>query len=288
MIILTGASGKTGRAVLRACIERNLEVRAVVHRPDQVQTALELGAKEVESGDLQDERFLRKVFRGGQAVYHICPNVHPEEISIGQGVIHAARSAGIEHFVYHSVLHPQIEAMPHHWKKLRVEEALFESGLEYTILQPTVYMQNVLGQWKSILERGVYTVPYPAATRLSMIDLDDLGEAAALVLSGSEHRGAIYELVGTEPLSQQDVADSLGALLGRPVRVEVTPLDVWEAQARSAGQSNFAIDTLLQMFRYYASHGLCGNSRVLRWLLGREPHSFEDFLRTQLSKMAPR
>ena len=56
----------------------------------------------------------------------------------------AARRAGIRHLVYHSVLHPQVEAMPHHWQKMRVEEQLFAAGLPYTILQPAAYMQNVL------------------------------------------------------------------------------------------------------------------------------------------------
>ena len=63
------------------------------------------------------------------SVYHVCPNVSPDEIAIGRVSIAAARSAGVEHFVYHSVLHPQTEAMPHHWLKLRVEEALITSGL---------------------------------------------------------------------------------------------------------------------------------------------------------------
>ncbi|MCL4562814.1 MAG: NmrA family NAD(P)-binding protein [Chloroflexi bacterium] len=278
MIIVTGAGGKTGRAVLQACSRRKLKVRAVVHHPDQTQKALDLGAEEALWGDIQDDQFLEEAFRDGEAVYHICPNVHPEEISIGRAVIQAARSAGVGHIVYHSVLHPQVEVMPHHWKKLRVEEALFASGLEFTILQPTVYMQNVLAQWKSITERGVYLVPYPVETRLSLLDLEDLGEVVAAVLCEPQHRGAVYELVGTPPMSQQEVAEALSAVIGRSVRAEESSLDVWERQARAAGQSDFAIGTLLGMFRYYAEHGLWGSPQVLRWLLGREPHTFQEFL----------
>ncbi len=70
-------------------------------------------------------------------------------------------------FVYHSVLHPQIEAMPHHWAKMRVEEMLFAAGFDLTILQPTAYMQNILGAWRGIVEDGVFRVPYPVETRLS-------------------------------------------------------------------------------------------------------------------------
>ena len=77
-------------------------------------------------------------------------------------VIGAAREADVEHLVFHSVLHPQIEAMPHHWQKMRVEELLLQSGLHYTILQPTIYMQNILASWDAISQNGVYPVPYAA------------------------------------------------------------------------------------------------------------------------------
>ncbi len=63
---------------------------------------------------------------------------------IGKLVIDEARKAGVKHFVYHSVLHPQTEKMNHHWQKMHVEEMIFESGLPFTILQPAPYMQNLL------------------------------------------------------------------------------------------------------------------------------------------------
>jgi uncharacterized protein YbjT (DUF2867 family) len=185
----------------------------------------------------------------------------------------------VEHFAYHSVLHPQTETMPHHWQKLRVEEMLLASGLVFTILQPAAYMQNVLAHWKTICQEGVYPVPYAVATRLSLVDLDDVAQAAALVLTETDHRSATYELVGTEGLSQDEVAATLSKVLGRPVEVEVVPLDSWEKGARHAGLGDYAVETLLKMFRYYERHGFSGSPRVLTWLLGRPPASFEVFVR---------
>jgi len=216
--------------------------------------------------------------RGVQAVYHICPNVSPGEVAIGQAAITAACSAGAEHFVYHSVLHPQTEAMPHHWQKLRVEEQLFESGLFYTILQPSAYMQNVLVHWDQILEQGVYPVPYAVETRLSMVDLEDVAAAAAVVLTERGHAGATYELVGTEALSQTEVATVLGQQLGRPVRAEVVPLEAWERRARVSGLGDYQVETLVKMFRYYECYGFWGNPRVLGWLLRRPPTTFAAFV----------
>ena len=114
-----------------------------------------LGAEKVIVGDMYDESAIRFAMQGVQSVYHICPNMNPEEIEIGNLVIEEANRAGVEHFVYHSVLHSQTEKMKHHWAKLRVEEIILESGIPFTILQPAPYMQNLLVGWKSIVEDGV-------------------------------------------------------------------------------------------------------------------------------------
>ncbi len=278
MILVTGAAGKTGRAVVRALVARGAAVRALVYRPTQVAPLKELGAQELIVGDMRDLPTLEEAVQGVRALYHICPNMSPDELTIGQLVVGAARSAGVAHFVYHSVLHPQTEAMPHHWGKLRVEEHLFESGLPYTILQPAAYMQNMLTGWNSIVEYGVYRVPYPLETRLGMVDLQDVAAAAAGVLTQLGHQGATYELAGAEALTQTGVAGILSSALGRTVRAEAVPLDVWETGARQAGLGDYQVETLIKMFRYYESYGLWGNPNVLRWLLGRPPTTFAAFV----------
>ncbi len=204
--------------------------------------------------------------------------MHPEEVTIGEVVIAAARSAGCEHFVYHSVLHPQTQAMPHHWRKLRVEEKLFEADLPFTILQPAAYVQNVHAGWRDVADRGVYAVPYAAETRISMVDLEDIAEAAAIVLTEPGHRGATYELSGPGDLSQTQVAAILAERLGRRVGVEVVPLETWRRRARRSGLGDAQIETLAKMFRYYERFGLRGNPRVLGWLLRRPPADFASFV----------
>jgi uncharacterized protein YbjT (DUF2867 family) len=278
VILVTGAAGKTGRAVIRALIARGETVRALVHRPDQVRAIQDLGVQEVVVGNMRDRAAMEQVARGAWAIYHICPNMHPDEVAIGQVVIAAARAAGVERLVYHSVLHPQTEAMPHHWQKLHVEEKLFESGLPYTILQPAAYMQNVLAYWNQIVEQGVYPVPYSVEARLSLVALEDVAEAAGIVLTESRHIGATYELAGPEPLSQVEVAATLSQRLGRPVHAQTVPLDEWERKARTSGMSDYAIETLLQMFRYYDRFGLCANPNVLTWLLHRPATTFAAFI----------
>jgi len=278
MILVTGAAGKTGLAVIQGLRAGGAEVRALVRREEQVAAAASAGARETVVGDMRDARVLGAAHQGATAVYHICPNMSPDEVHIGRMMLAAARSAGVAHFVYHSVLHPQTEGMPHHWNKLLVEAALFESGLPYTILQPASYMQNVLGEWKSILERGVYAVPYTVETRLGMVDLKDVGQVAARVLTDPGHQGAIYELAGPEILTPREVADVLSRELRRPVRAEEVPLDEWTARARARGMNDYQIKTLVKMFGYYDAYGFVGNPTVLSCLLGRPATSFQAFV----------
>ena len=279
MILITGAAGKTGRAIIQALSKRGETVRALVHRADQVASLKALGVDDVIIGDVRDQANMDHAVHDVRAIYHIAPNVSPDEVTIGKSIITAAQSADVERFVFHSVLHPQIEAMPHHWQKMRVEELLFESGLPFTILQPAAYMQNVLASWNQIIENGRYRVPYSTETRLSLVDLEDVAEAAALVLSGPGYGGATIELVGTLAMSQAAIAQTLADQLQRPVEAEVMSLEEWERVARSSGLGDYQVLTLMKMFCYYESHGFIGNPNALSCLLGRQPTSFAEFIK---------
>jgi len=279
MILVTGAAGKTGNAVVRALVARKADVRGLVRRPEQAASLEALGVAEVAIGSFGDPRALREAAAGAHAIYHICPNVSPEEFRFAEAVVAAAEANRIRRFVYHSVLHPQIEAMPHHWQKRKVEEMLFTKDFELTILQPTAYMQNIFGAWRGSEQDDVLRFPYPVETRISLVDLEDVAEAAALVLTNDGHGGATYELAGTAPLSQSEVAATIGAVLGKTIRVEAETIDAWAARAGDAGMNSYARVALTAMFRYYAQHGLVGNCNTLGWLLGRAPGDLARFAR---------
>lgn len=277
MILVTGAGGKTGKAVIRALGARGAQVRAFVRNATHEMALKAIGACEVVTGAMDDDAALMRAMDGIAAIYHICPNVSPDEVPFAEAIVAAAEAAEVPRIVYHSVLHPQIEAMPHHFAKMRVEELLFSSELDFTILQPTAYMQNLLGEREHMAREGVFRVPYPVETRLSLIDLDDIAEAAALVLTGDGHAYATYELAGTPPLSQVEIADTFSTTLGRPIRAEAESIKAWQQRARTAGISEHAITTLTKMFLSYANDGLKGNPNVLRWLLGRPPTTLAEF-----------
>ena len=275
MILITGAGGKTGRTLIKA-LSKVESVCGFVHREEHISVLKSLGAEKIIVGDLRDETAIRSAMQGVRAVYHICPNMSPDEAAIGNLAIGEARKAGVEHFVYHSVLHPQTEKMNHHWQKLRVEEMLFESGLPFTILQPAPYMQNLLASWKNIVEDGVLRVPYSINSKFSFVDLEDVTEAVKVVLTEPGHIKATYELAGISPLSHVEVAEIFEKVLKRDVRAEKEEIRDWRSRVR--GMSEYAVENLVKMFEYYDEWGLVGNPNVLRWLLKREPTSSEKFV----------
>jgi uncharacterized protein YbjT (DUF2867 family) len=283
MILITGAGGKTGRALVKV-LSKVESVCAFVHRKQQVSVLKSLGAEKAIVGDLSDETTIRSAMQDVRAIYHICPNMNSDEFAIGRLVINEARKVGVEHLVYHSVLHPQTGKMNHHWQKLRVEEMIFESGIPFTILQPALYMQNLLTGWKSIVEDGVLRVPYSIHSKFSFVDLEDVAAAAKIVLTEPNHTNAIYELAGTEPTSHAEVAEIMSRILNRDVRAEKEKIGDWKLRAERSPEGTqskrdkYAIENLVRMFEYYDQWGLVGNPHVLKWLLRREPTSIESFI----------
>lgn len=189
MIAITGAGGKTGLALLEALAKRGVATRGLVHKATDQAAITAAGAVESVMGKIEMHSAIEALLRGVDAVYHICPNMHPDEVAIGATLIACAQAAGVKHLVYHSVLHPHVAAMPHHWHKLLVEEQIFASGIPFTVLQPTAYMQNLLGYWKSIRQTGLYAVPYPVTTRLSLVDLKDVAVVWSVAASQTALRG---------------------------------------------------------------------------------------------------
>lgn len=287
MILLTGAAGKTGRAILQALARRGEVVRVLVRTHEQSIFLSNLGAQDSLIGDLRDKSTVAQAVQGCESIYFICPNLTPDEVQIGESLLESARVANAHRFVYHSVLHPHVESMPHHWQKMRMEERLFESGIDFTILQPCAYMQNILSNWKSIIEQGVYAVPYATSARISIVDINDVAEAAAVVLTDEKHSNAIYELAGPQPLSQVEVAAILSTILGIVVKPATIDRKVWAESDQKSNFSDYQIKTLLLMFEYYEKYGLVGNSNILSQLINRTATTFENFLNHHIPNVQP-
>lgn len=283
LILVTGASGKTARACITRLFERGASVRALVRRSEAAEDLRRQGVREAVVGDMFDTSVMEAAIHGVQKILHICPPMHPQEESLGRDMIALAQRAGVEQFVLWSVLHPHI-GVPHHQRKQRVEAALIDSGLTFTILQPGRYMQHLETIWPQVRATGVHAFPFSTASRFSLAHLDDLAEAATNVLTNPGHENAIYELAGPHALSQDDCARIISEVLRSHVKAEATSLEAFCAKARAAGLPEWRIETLSVMNRHYDAHGLEGNSNLLRWLLKREPKSFGDYVREMAAR----
>ena len=278
LILVTGASGKTGRRCIAHFIETGANVRALVRRQDAARELDAAGVRDVIIGDMFAPDVMDAALAGASQVLHICPPMHPREDELAFEMIARAKAAGVVRFVMWSVLHPHID-VPHHRRKQKAEAALIDSGLPFTILQPGRYMQHLETIWKSVCEDSVHAFPFSTGSRFSLAHLDDLASAAAIVLTTPGHANAIYELAGPQALSQEDCARIISEVLGRPVRAQAAPLEASLEKARAAGVPDWRVETLRVMNRHYDAHGLEGNGNVLRWLLGREPKTFADYVR---------
>lgn len=259
-----------------AFLKKGYLVKAFVHSTKQTSKINERIC--IFSGDLTSSLDLSQAMEGVTAIYHICPNMHPAEVAIGRHMIRLARLNGIHHFVYHSVLHPQIREMPHHWKKMRVEGLLFKSGLNFTILQPTAYMQNLLAYKPAIMSDGVYAVPYNGQTRISMVDVRDVAEVAAGIILNEDHYGSTYELADDDICSQLELAGKFSAACRRVIAFREIPRDEWRHTMVQSSMPAYSIDALLRMFEYYERFGFIGNGIVLKALLGHNGRSLDAFI----------
>jgi uncharacterized protein YbjT (DUF2867 family) len=261
VIVVTAAGGRTGAAVVRALWSRGERVRALVgtSQPRPELTAL---SADVVATDLTDPAAVEPLLAGARALYLIWPNFDPRETAGAVGLLDAARRAGVPRVVYHSVLRPQARSMPHHAAKDRVEEALDASDLTWRVLQPCAYADNLHGQFADVAATGTFRSPWGLTQAQSLVDLRDVADAAAVLLTEDGLDGGTFEAVGPEPLAAPRIAELLGEWLGR----EVQALDV---AADGPVPEEYAARCSRLMFDHYRAHGFTGSPRVLEALLGR-------------------
>ncbi|GAB2480379.1 hypothetical protein GCM10027265_34270 [Jatrophihabitans fulvus] len=321
MIVVTSAAGGVGRPLVRALAQHGEKVRALVKNEAQARASEQDGAVEVVVGDLRTPGDLETAVRGARAIYHAAPTRLIDEVPIAERLVAAARSNGGLHVVFHSVVHPDIEALTHHQQKLRVEWLLRGSGLPVTVLRPSHYMQNYLEVWDFLLA-GVMPYPVSPDSVMGVVDVEDVAEVAAAVLRApDEHVGETYDLSAQE-LTRHEMARDWAAVLGHdvtavrlPPRTLLNPLAAATAlggpavrslvatrlrsaphllrgvrEARNARDMSSwpaeARQNYMRMMAYYDEHGLpAGDLATLPRLLGRPATSYRAFAQRTRDRM---
>lgn len=278
-LLLTGANGRTGRAILAAMAHAKIPVRALIRDEAQAPALHQIGATEHVVADLDDTPSLVAAMRGVGKVLHIGPPMHPRETEITRSLIAAAQDEGVDHFIYYSVMHPLSRTIRHHRLKLDAEEALIDSGLPHTILQPSRYMQHLEPIWSAVVNDGVHAMPFSTSRKFSVVDLVDLADACAAVAGTDRYLYGTYELAGPDALSQDDMAATIAQVLDRPVKAVAVPFDTLREKARMAGASDDRIEQMIVMNTHYDQHGFRSNSEVLQMIIGRPATTFRAYVR---------
>ncbi|MGN6635270.1 MAG: NmrA family NAD(P)-binding protein, partial [Oryzihumus sp.] len=269
------AAVKTGRAFSGPLAARAVSVRAGGPTEAPAPQVLRAGAAEVAVADLATGEGLEAAVSGVDAVYHLAPNMHPDEVGIARRVATAAVAAGVTRLVLHSVLHPHDRSMPHHLRKADAEEVVRAVVPSWTVLQPAAYLQNLL----PAARQGSLAVPYSPDSPFTFVDLEDVAQVAATVLTRPGHERATYELAG-DLTSVRGLAAEASGVLGHPVQAVGTDPAGWAA-GPGRDLPGQAREDLLAMFAAYDRRGLAGNAGVLTHLLGRRPTTWAELLRRE-------
>lgn len=284
MITVIGASGAVGRPAIARLAKAGATLRALTSRAASAETLHAAGVAETVVGDFLRDDDLERVLAGTTSLLYVPTAMRADEAEIGKRVVGAAKAANISHIVYISCFHSQISALAHHRHKLMVEEAIVESDLTYTILQPSMFMQNLAFIWGDIQENGVMRWPWDPASYFNLVDTGDLADVIAKVLLDPGYQGASFEVCGPETISVHDAAAQLSEVWGRPVRAERYDPQTWAGGMLAMGMSEWGVNNMLNMALHYDEHGYTGgNPLVLETITGRPATRYKDFLRSFLA-----
>ncbi len=276
-ILVVGATGKFARHVVPELLRRNALVRALVRDEGRGSIARSLGAVEIAIGDLRDKVSLVEAIRGTDGVFHIGPAFASDESAMGVALVEAAERSGVRKFVFSSVIQPTNTRLKNHASKIPVEEALYSSRLEYTILHPANFMQNIAMAWPSIILHGRFGEPFPKDIRIARVDYRDVAETVAIAFTQDRLAFATLEL-SAGMFSRNDIVAAISDELGRPIEAVEPSFSEW-AQSAQLPYRDHQLQLLAKVYDHYAEYGLGGNGLSLGAALGREPRSLRQYIR---------
>lgn len=273
-ILAVGAAGPFAGLVVPELAKRGAKVRGLVRDRKQGDGVRNNGAAEVAIGDLTDRVSIDAALKGVDLVFYIAPAFIPNEAEIGKSMVEAAKKAGVRRFVFSSVIHPVISTLRNHIDKTPVEEAIIESDMEYAILQPAMFFQNMAQSWSEILKTGTYGEPWSEETRFSRVDYRDVAEVAAIALTEDRLLYGTYQLCAEINLNRKEIVALMSEVLGRKIK-SVRP----SPPASSSQTADKQPSPMQLMSDWYDHHSLVGNALTLRAILNREPRTLRDYFK---------
>lgn len=274
MILITGATGQVGSQALEELATRGVAVRALVRDPSR---AAELAGAELVLGSFEDEASLARALDGVDAML-LTGRDSPDAVAQHRRVLAQARRTGVQHVVKLSAIGASpdsaIALMREHHE---IDEEVRHGPWSWTLLEPHLYMQNLLRAAEAVRRTGQLAAPM-GDERFPLVDTRDVGAAAAAVLSAAaKHAGCTYRLTGPAAHGYDEIARALTIVAGRPVAYEPVSPDAYEARLLAAGLPEWRAFDLAHIAGAYAAVDRAV-SPDLAMLLARAPRSLSDFL----------
>ncbi len=191
-------------------------------------------------------------------------------------VIAAAKQAGSPHIVRHAAFGSSKSRIVQQYEQ--VDKALRESGLPFTFVKPTFFMQNILGAAQTVASDGALYMPMKNG-RFGTIDIRDIAEAAAAVLTTEGHDGESYYLTGPESISMADIAASLSSALGKQVSYVDVPGEAAKQALLGMGMSEWRADGYGELYEGFAAGFADTTTSNVEKLTGHPARSIDDFAR---------
>jgi uncharacterized protein YbjT (DUF2867 family) len=277
VVLVTGATGNVGSAVVRELGERGKTVRAFVRDPGMAAAILGDDV-ELAVGDLGEPDSITRALDGIDRVFLACGNV-PGQIDYETITIDAAAQAGVERIVKLSANGAEPGSPLAFWDwQGRIEQHLAQSGVAAVVLRPANYMTNLLASAEAIALTGKLFAPAGGA-RVAMIDPRDVAAVAAVALTEDGHDGQTYVLTGPEALGYHEVAATLSDTTGRRIEFVDVPDEAARQGMLEAGTPEFVADFLVRLFGALRAGAHALATDTVRAVTGSEPRSLAQFAR---------
>lgn len=279
-VLITGATGDTGRAAVRSSIDLGLEVRAMVHKQDARSEALEKLGAEVVVGDLQEIDTVRTAMEGVEAAYFVWP-VAPGLLSAAVNFAQAAKEAGVGTIVNLSQRSADRHSKSESCRDTFIAEQVFDwSGVPVIHLRPTYFLEWLLYPWQlPYLRQGVLRMPVGKG-RHSPIAADDQGRAiAALLKDPSAQIGKTIPLSGPVEMDHEQMAAELSEALGRKIIFQDLPVDEYCASLAAMGVPAYIVQHFGGAMEEYQHGAMSGADNNVELLTGKRSMTVGEFAR---------
>jgi uncharacterized protein YbjT (DUF2867 family) len=275
-ILVTGATGNVGSAVLDNLGTTDGNLRALAHDESSARSLQDRGVEAV-VGDFLEPETLGPAVEGVSTVLLITP-IHPEQVTQASNVIKAAKESGNDPRIVRLSVHQASHEAPSRNSRqhAEIEDELRLSGLAYTLLRPTTFMQNTLATARTVASEGRIYQPFKDG-KLGMIDARDIGEVAAKVLTEEGHEGAVYTLAGPAAISFYDIADTLSEILGKEVSYINIPLEKAKEAMLNMGLSEWRAEVLIEYAKAHSEGYSNFTTEDVEQLTGHPATSYKKF-----------